>query len=302
MRTFAALAASMVALLVGPAVADAHHLDQDTSTIDCVLVNNAPVVAGTANYAGFTAGNFPVSWNVKIDGTIAPAPAGQGQLNWGSGSYAHTFSIPTTPGAHQVQYNASWPGGYGGYPDTPKTVVCPPPVLPPVLCNGVPVAPGTNCAPPPAVTVVYCGKRQMPPGTVPGACGHKPPPVCKCSPPPACVPSHYRYRVTVTPRHINHGQVTFRLIGPHARHIRWYVDHHRHGLRGHAWEHVSHHGRRWSVYLWVPQVWTSRMWGHHKITVTFDTPCGHRKFSRSYFNHDPISPAAQRELAQAFHQ
>jgi hypothetical protein len=35
------------------------------------------------------------------------------------------------------------------------------------------------------------------------------------------------------------------------------------------------------------------------VTVTYDTPCGHRKLKEDYFNRDPLSPAAQRELARA---
>jgi hypothetical protein len=299
--TMAAAAAIAACPAVVPAVAEAHHLENDTSTMACVLVNNVPTLQVHAQYRDFTKYDLPVDVQTQVDNQ--PIPGGSYQITALNVPSLPDFPddkvYPLAPGTHDVDYYASWnhgrDSGHFG-----RTVTCPPPVPPPVLCNGVPVPPGTNCTPPPPTTVVVCNGKQMPPGTPTTGCT-PPPKTCasKCHPPrKVCVPG--RYRVTVHPKHIDHGQVTFRLIGPHTSHVRWYVDHKRHGRGGHAWEHKSHHGRRWSIYLWVQDVWGSTLWGRHRVTVTFDTPCGHRKLTLKYFNHDPISKEAQRELAQAF--
>lgn len=283
-------------LALAPA-AEAHHLEQNTSTIACVLINNAPVIQIRAHFVQFTLGDQPISYDVRVDNV--DAQSGQVPLNPTS-DFFHSVDLPTTPGGHTVLYTATWNGGdNGGYFRTTSPLACPAPV-PPDVCNGAPVPHGTPCAPPPP-TVVGCNGQPVPPGTTPPVCTTPPPPkctTCRPKPPKRCIPGHYR--ITVHPKHIDHGQVTFRLIGPRIKHVRWYVDHRRHARGGHAWEHTTHHGRRWSVYLWVQNVWGKTLWGRHRVTVTFDTRCGHRKLTLKYFNHDPISVEAQRELARAF--
>jgi hypothetical protein len=284
-RVIAALAVAAAGLVIAPA-AEAHHLDQDTSDAVCVLAGNVPTFVVTANYKDFSRWDLPVYWSASID----KATVGGGALTWVGPDYAHAAQFTTSPGTHDFVYQASWNNGEnGGY--IKRTRSCPTPVPPP------PPAPPVVTPPPPPPVVIVCNTKPMP-----AACGPQNPPVkpCGCKPqPPRCVAGHYR--ITVQPRHINHGRVTFRLVGSRTSHVRWYVDHRRHGVRGHAWERTTHQGRRWWVYLWVPDVWTSSMWGRHRVTVTFNTPCGHRKLTMSYFNHDPLSAEAQRELARAFH-
>jgi hypothetical protein len=166
----AVLVGVVPALGVMTSVAEAHHLENDTSTIACVLVNNVPTLQVHAQYRDFTKGDLPVYVTTTVDGAVIPG-----------GSYAITEqtatspdftddkSYPLSPGAHDVAYDAKWAHGYGGIS---ATVVCPPPVQPPVMCNGVPVPPGTNCVPPPPVVV--CNGVTMPPGTPVTSCVKKP--------------------------------------------------------------------------------------------------------------------------------
>jgi hypothetical protein len=289
-RDAVALAMTLASVLGLPAIAEAHHVVNQQVT--CALVNNVPTITASADLVDFGSPDQNIRITVGVDSTVpfdqtfpyAPAPN-----PW-------TVPISSTAGDHKVYIYITWT--HFGTPNDssygPTTVTCPPPVPPPVLCNGVSVPPGTNCVPPP---VIVCNGVTMPTGTT--VCSKLPKHPCGChpKPKPRCVPGHYR--VSVQPRHIDHGRVTFRLIGPHSSHIRWYVDHVRHGLRGHAWEGTSHQGRRWWIYLWVRDVWGHDLWGHHSVTVTYDTPCGHRKLKEDYFNRDPLSPAAQRELARA---
>jgi hypothetical protein len=285
-RVIAALAVAAAGLVIVPA-AEAHYVINQQAT--CALVNNVPTITASADFAEFGSPDQDIHVTVGVDNAVPIdqrfpyAPAGG---HWSA-------STPSTAGDHRVYIYITWKH-YGTPNDSsygPVTVTCPTPVPPPPPPPPPVVTPPT---PPPPVVIV-CNTKPMP-----AACGTPPVKPCGCKPrPPRCVAGHYR--ITVQPRHINHGRVTFRLVGPHSSHVRWYVDHRRHGVRGHAWERTTHQGRRWWVYLWVPDVWTSSMWGQHRVTVTFNTPCGHRKLTMSYFNHDPLSAEAQRELARAFH-
>jgi hypothetical protein len=292
MRRIIAVLAALVGMLVIVPRADAHYVIDQQAT--CARVGNVPTITASANLVEFGSVDQDVHITVGVDSAV---PIDQ-RFPYAPATEPWTASTPSTAGDHSVYIYITWKHNGTPYDSSygPTTVTCPSPVPPPVMCNGVPVPPGTNCTTPP---VVVCNGVTMPPGTPPASCVKPPRKPCGCTPKPPvrCVPGHYR--ITVTPRHALHGPVTFRLIGPHSRHVRWYVDHVRHGVRGHAWEHVSHHGRRWWIYLWVQDVWGRDLWGRHNVTVTFTTPCGRRKLKVSYFNHDPVSPAAQRELAHA---
>jgi hypothetical protein len=273
-----------------PAVAEAHHLEQDTSTLACVLVNNAPTLQVHAQYRDFNAADLPVSVTTTVD--HQPITGGSYSITTQTvpslPDFADNKSYPLAPGVHDVLYDASWNHDrYGGH--FGATVVCPapvPPPPPPTLCNGVPMTPGANCAPPPPP--VYCNGKLMPPGTPP-SCKTPPatPPPCatKCTPPPhRCVPGHYR--ITVTPKHLLHGKVVFRLIGPRTSHIRWYVNGKRvHG--GRPYSYFTHGGRRLNVYLWVESIWGYPQWGRRTVVAKFHGRCGPGRAHVPYFNNDP---------------
>jgi hypothetical protein len=182
-KLFLSLGVVLAALIVAPA-AEAHHLDQDTSTIVCVLTNNAPAVQVSAHYVDFSYWDQPVYRVTKIDGVIVPE--GSGEIpRWNGPDYYDRISLPVAPGQHDVNYQSSWnQGDNGGY--ISRRVNCPtpvPPQPPPVLCNGVPMPPGTNCAPPPPVTIYYdCAGHQLLAGSPPATCPPpKPPkPPCGC--------------------------------------------------------------------------------------------------------------------------
>jgi hypothetical protein len=285
MRKTLSLGVAVAALaLLSPSAAEAHHVDHARSGVACVLVGTTPTIQVVVALRQFEDWNKPVRYDAYVDGQLVERNSTG--VAWPGPDYDLPWSHATTPGAHDVLFYVSW-ADYREHDQVAARVTCPapptpppppvPPPPPPVDCNGVSYPPGTTCPTPP------------------------PPCRVRCTPPPKrCVTYGAHYRVTVTPRHADHGQVTVRLVGPHTSHVRWYVDHVRHARGGHAWEHTTHHGRRWSVYLWVPSVWGQHLWGHHRITVTFDTPCGHRRVHRDYFNHDPISDEAQRELDRAF--
>jgi hypothetical protein len=187
-------------LSLAPA-AEAHHLQQNDSTLGCVLVNNVPTIHVSAHYVGFTPGDQPITYVLHVD-EIAVV-SGNVPLHLES-DFRHELDYVTTPGIHQVDYDAVWNRGRdrGGWGDT---VNCPVPVPPPVLCNDQPVPPGTNCVtppPPPPATppVLDCKGAPMPPGSTPPKCH-----VTPSSTPPKCVltrvhrkPVHVGARNTIT--------------------------------------------------------------------------------------------------------
>ena len=142
MRKTLMLAVSSILLaLLAPASALAHHLEQDTSTLSCVLVNNVPTVKVSANFVDFSPWDQPVFWSVSIDRTRV----GGGALTWSGPNFRHNVAFATTPGTHDVVYQATWnQGDNGGYlsrhglvcpqavpPPPPPTTLPPPPAAPP---------------------------------------------------------------------------------------------------------------------------------------------------------------------------
>jgi hypothetical protein len=279
---------ALVAALGVPATASAHHLEQDTSTITCVLVNNAPVIRVSAHYVDFTVADQPITYSLRIDSVVAAS--GQVPLNTSS-DFRHDFDTPTTPGAHTAVYTATWNNSAnGGY--LTVSVVCPAPVPPPVLCNGVPVPPGTNCVPPPPPPpTLTCNGTPAPAGTT------------VCAPPPPkrhhhrCVPN--KLRLHVAHRRLVHGEQAFVVKGIGWRHVKWVHwtvrrpggAWHKVGTSGRPWEHVVNHGLKWRIYLWVESVWGYPQWGRHQVRakVRVKGACGTRTVvvKRSYMNHDP---------------
>lgn len=274
---------TLLAALGAPAAASAHHLEQNTSTIDCVLVNNAPVLQIHAQYRGFAPGDLPVYVTVTVDHAVVPGgsyvlgtPATPVPLP----DFADDKTFPLTPGVHEVVYDARWPGNYGGM--GPRTVVCPPPVVTP---------PPPQLPPPPPATVTMCNGQQMPVGT--------PPVVCTTPPKrhPRCVPT--KLRLKVVHRRLIHGEQAFVVKGVGWRHVKWVHwtvrrpggSWHKVGTSGRPWEHIVNHGLKWRIYLWVESVWGYPQWGMHDVRakVRVKGVCGTRTVAVKIrtMNHDP---------------
>lgn len=160
---------AVLALVLAPAAAQAHHLEQDTSSVVCVLANNQPTVKVSAHYVDFSPWDQPVYWATSID----KVTVGGGSLTWVGPEKRHEVSFPTTPGTHDVVYQASWNEGENGGYLSKRGLFCPPPVPPPVV---VVVTPTPTPSPTPVAT-----PTPPPP----------PPPPCVCPPPakpkPRCV-------------------------------------------------------------------------------------------------------------------
>lgn len=177
MRKTLSLGVVIASLGLFPAAAQAHHLEQNTSTIGCALVNNQPVIHVSAHYVGFSPGDQPITYVLHVDEVAVLS--GNVPLHPES-DFRHELDYVTTPGVHNVDYDSVWNHGRdrGGWGDQ---VDCPVPVPPPVvICNGVQVPVGTVCTPPPPT--VYCNGVPMPAGTPPASCVKKvtpPPPVVK---------------------------------------------------------------------------------------------------------------------------
>jgi hypothetical protein len=173
MRKTLSLGVVIAALGLFPAAAQAHHLEQNTSTAACVLVNNQPVIQVRAHYVQFVPADQPIHYVVRVDSV--DAQTGDVALN-PLPDFFHAVDLPSTPGAHTVLYSSTWNGGAnGGYFTTTPPLTCPAPVVPPtVICNGVQVPAGTVCPPPPPV--VICNGVTMPTTTPPATCAKKTPP------------------------------------------------------------------------------------------------------------------------------
>jgi hypothetical protein len=292
MRRTLSLGVVALALSLGiPAIAEAHHLDQDTSTIACILVNNVPTIQTRAVYVDFSDWDKPVS----VVETIDKATVFSGPVSWPGPNYTHALDIATTPGMHDVVYQANWNNGAnGGY--LSRTVDCPASVPPPTYCNGAPMPPGSSCAPPPPVV---CSGVVKPAGTV---CAPPPKttPPPKKHPKPRCVPTAHP-KIKVYPRKLKHGEVLFTVTGVRKAAIRaahWYVRRPGHawkrvGTSGKPWERMAHKGLSWHIYLWVEQVWGYPQWGKHQVKFTGreKTACGYTPFGaqKDYFNQDPAA-------------
>jgi hypothetical protein len=202
--------------LLAPAAAQAHHLDQDTSTITCVLSENQPTVRISANYLDFSPWDQPVAWSASID----KVTVGGGTLTWVGPDFRHNVSFRTTAGSHDVVYQSSWNGGENGAYLSRRGLVCPAPVPPPVK-------------PPPPTVVVVTPPPPPPPVVVSCPCPPKHPvrPKCVCPhihviKPDTTKPSQmhgtFRFGGRVTNNrhaHIVAVRITVRAVG-RGRHVR----------------------------------------------------------------------------------
>jgi hypothetical protein len=167
---FLSLGVVLASLGLFPAAAQAHHLDQDTSTLACVLVANVPTVQTSARYVDFSPWDQPVFWSESID----KVTVGGGSLSWTGPDYVHSVSFATTAGNHDVVYQAAWNSGENGGYLSRRGLVCPAPIPP---------QPTPTPTPPPVVVYYDCTGHQLPAGSAPATCPPTKPP-CSCTPPP----------------------------------------------------------------------------------------------------------------------
>jgi len=262
MRKILMLAVSSILLaLLAPASALAHHLEQDTSSLKCELIGGGvPAIIVNAHYVDFSPWDQPVFWSVTIDHVRVAG----GALTWSGPDYRHVATFQTTPGTHDVVYQATWnQGDNGGY--LRRSLVCPqppppPPPTPPTTPPSPPAAPPAPPAPPVVPTQPVAGNEAAP-----------------------CVkPAKSRFRLIDTPpmNSIDHGHVTFRVRGPHIKWVRFHVDH--------RWAKTDRsHPFKIGLWLWQTNVWGPALWGPHTISATIRTKCGTVRLSIKRFNHDP---------------
>lgn len=201
------VAASALLALLAPASALAHHLEQDTSSITCVLDSNRPTVKVSAHYVDFSPWDLPVFWSVSIDSRTVDG----GSLSWVGPEHRQDLAYEVTPGTHDVVYQASWDRGDNGAFLSRRGLVCPPPVPPPPP-PPPPVTPPTTPAPPPVVSTPPC------------PCPPPPPPTSKPKRKPRCVCPRIRViRPDTSTPSGRHGTHPFggRVVGDrHARIVR----------------------------------------------------------------------------------
>lgn len=255
---------AVLALMLAPAAAQAHHLEQDTSTVVCVLDYNKPTVKVSANYVDFSPWDMPIYWAASID----KVTVGGGPLTWVGPDHRHDVSFETTAGSHDVVYQASWNGGdQGGY-ISKRSLVCPVPIPPPVVVVVTPPPP-----PPP-----------------PCAC---PPPVVKPKPKPfKCVcrvrivkpKAHHGRRhfgaKLVTKGRIVESTLTVTAIGQGRRVV------------GSPRAKLHTRGGVFVIWLYDLTVWKHRLaWGDYRLTFRFVVKVnGHVcivKRTTHFRNHDP---------------
>jgi hypothetical protein len=192
MRLIAVTAAVLAAMFL-PAAAEAHHVDYNKSSAACVLVNNVPTLQVNVLFYDFEEYNKPVSWTITINGVFDST----GLESWPAAENPHTQhwvkSGVTSNTSYKIIYSAHWGNGYAATLPF-ETVVCPQPVLPPVVidCKGNPVPPGQTpptCSPP--ITV-------PPPVTTPPVV--TPPVVTPPETPPCVLTRTHRIRVRAKER------------------------------------------------------------------------------------------------------
>jgi hypothetical protein len=254
----AALTIAAALLLAVPAIAAAHHLDNNASSVTCELNQNTPTVTIKAVFVGFEDYNKPVNYSVDRDDVSIDS----GVFTWAGPDYTKVLVYPSSPGQHYFTFKAWWGSrGNGGTGSFTRTVVCPVPVPPP------PAQPPATPPAPPA----------QPPAAPPTT--KKPPhhPRAVCVPYPKA-----RYRMINRPpmSQMQHGLTTFKVRGPHIKWVHFHVDH-RYTFKDSTRPFVF---RAW---LWRTDIWGPTLWGPHTVTAKIKTKCGYVTLRMHAFNHDP---------------
>jgi hypothetical protein len=118
-RTPVAAAVALLACLIVPAVAQAHHVN---SSAECVLVGNQPTIKLTADFVGFSS-THDVSGKVWIDGD--ETFSGSVPITWTGNDGNWTYTRATTGGTHTVKTEWKWGSSKDGEEHT--TNKCPKP-------------------------------------------------------------------------------------------------------------------------------------------------------------------------------
>jgi hypothetical protein len=125
-RTPLAAAIALLACLVVPAVAQAHHVE---STAKCELVNNQPRVTLNVSFVGFSS-TKQVTGTIRFDNALVKNVV-PGDVSWNGNNGSLVYTRDTTAGSHTVQGDFTWPGkGSGDNGKAHHTVTCPTPPNP----------------------------------------------------------------------------------------------------------------------------------------------------------------------------
>src|SRR4051794_13278636 len=121
-----AVIAVTAAALMGPAAADAHHVDSGSAA--CTLVGNVPTMKAQASFVGFATYNKPIAGTVAIDGKTVVTITGF--TFSGADGIWQSAGIATTPGAHHVTGEFTWPHQDGMNGKFNADATCPTPPKP----------------------------------------------------------------------------------------------------------------------------------------------------------------------------
>jgi hypothetical protein len=122
-RTPLAAVIGVLAILIVPAVAQAHHVE---STATCELVGNQPTVTLDARFIGFSS-TKDVTGTITFDGQLVKnvVPA---DVTWTGIDGRLVYTQTATAGPHTIEGDFTWPGkGPGDNGTAHHTVTCPEP-------------------------------------------------------------------------------------------------------------------------------------------------------------------------------
>ena len=185
----------LAAPLAIPSIAAANHVNAETSSASCVLVNNVPTLTLNVNFESFGDSDKPVSGTITLDGTVVKTYT---DVTWTGTTFTLVYTQATTAGAHTIRGDFTWPHKTAeNNGSVEKSVTCPEVPSTPNT-PATPTTPGTPAAPSTPTTPVG--------GVLPETVASG---VAQLRGPSGCVKRTFRVRVSG--RSI--ATVTFRLNG-----------------------------------------------------------------------------------------
>jgi hypothetical protein len=133
LRTPLAAGIGLLAFLVVPSIASAHHIK---TTASCAATSGGPVVTYKVEFIQFSAGAKPgTAGTVKVEGTTVKNVPNPDKISWSGEPGTLSGTTPGKPGVqNSVEAKFTWPGG--GQTQTIKTNTCPtPPPAPAILLD-----------------------------------------------------------------------------------------------------------------------------------------------------------------------
>jgi hypothetical protein len=123
-RTPLIAAIGLLAFLVVPSIASAHHI---STTASCASTAGGPVVTYKVEFIQFSSGAKPnTAGTVKVEGATVKSVPNPDKINWSGEPGTLNGTTPGTPGVqNSVEAKFTWPGG--GQTQTVKTNTCPAP-------------------------------------------------------------------------------------------------------------------------------------------------------------------------------